>query len=214
DVMDFWRPNYRTTALVDGRYSIKIYLDSVKKAWRDYQAQGGHPLTAFDHFCYHQPFTRQAVKGHAQLAREGEISTELRDAQLEGTLDYNRVIGNSYTASLYVGLISLLDSRTDDLSGHRVGFFSYGSGAVSELFAGVIQPGYRARTHRDEHHADIAARQPISYERYYELHERPEDVDGGEHLREVATPGPFRYAGVVNHERRYEATGDPAPTEA
>ncbi|MCF6254394.1 MAG: hydroxymethylglutaryl-CoA synthase, partial [Thiomicrorhabdus sp.] len=29
DVMDFWRPNHRTTALVDGKYSTKVYLNSL-----------------------------------------------------------------------------------------------------------------------------------------------------------------------------------------
>ena len=32
DVMDFWRPNYRATALVDGKYSTKIYLRALKKS--------------------------------------------------------------------------------------------------------------------------------------------------------------------------------------
>lgn len=213
DINDFWRPNYRSTAVVDGRYSIKVYLDAVKQSWRDYREQGGHELTEFEHFCYHQPFTRQAVKGHAMLAREGGIDAELRDAQLEHTLDYNRVLGNSYTASIYVGLLSLLDGSEDDLSGHRVGFFSYGSGAVAELFAGVVQPGYRSRSHRREHLAAIESRTPISYERYHELHERPDDVDGGDHPRDRVTTGPFRFAGVRGHERLYEATADTAPGE-
>ncbi|MGO2659937.1 hydroxymethylglutaryl-CoA synthase [Mycetocola reblochoni] len=206
DIMDFWRPNYRSTAIVDGRYSIKAYLDSVKQSWRDYRAQGGHELSEFDHFCYHQPFTRQAVKGHATLAREGGVDAETRDAQLEHTLDYNRVLGNSYTASLYVGLLSLLDSSPDDLTGHRIGFFSYGSGAVGELFAGVVQPGYRTRSHRTEHRAAIDGRTPIDYARYFELHERPDDVDGGDHPRERGTTGPFRFAGVRDHGRVYEPT--------
>ncbi len=41
DVMDFWRPNYRSTALVDGKYSTKIYLKALKLAWQHYQEQTG-----------------------------------------------------------------------------------------------------------------------------------------------------------------------------
>ena len=38
--------------------------------------------------------------------------------QIGNSLRYNRLMGNSYTGSLYVGLCSLLESE-DDLAGHR-----------------------------------------------------------------------------------------------
>ena len=37
DVMDFWRPNYLSTALVDGQYSTKVYLRCVRSASQDFQ---------------------------------------------------------------------------------------------------------------------------------------------------------------------------------
>ncbi|WP_236301256.1 hydroxymethylglutaryl-CoA synthase [Candidatus Liberibacter asiaticus] len=58
--MDFWRPNYRRTALVDGKYSTKIYLQSLEAVWHDYQKNKGHDFNDFQYFCYHQPFTRMA----------------------------------------------------------------------------------------------------------------------------------------------------------
>lgn len=69
DVMDFWRPNYRSTAVVDGRLSLRAYTDSLAGAWQDFQAQGGAALADIDAFVYHQPFTKMAVKAHAHLAR-------------------------------------------------------------------------------------------------------------------------------------------------
>ena len=49
-------------------------------------------------------------------------------------------IGNSYTAALYTNLASLVDAT--DLTGKRVGAFSYGSGAIATMFAldGVAVP--------------------------------------------------------------------------
>lgn len=207
DVMDFWRPNYRREALVDGKYSVKIYLEAVAAAWRDYREQGGRDLETFDHFCYHQPFTRMAAKAHRHLARvAGGIDNDTADAQLEHTFDYNRELGNSYTASIYAGLVSLIDASDEDLSGHCVGFFSYGSGAVAELFSGVLQPGYRSPERAERHRRALARRRPISYDEYSRLHAEPEPVDGGEHVFARVTSGPFRLAGIAGHERRYEST--------
>ncbi|DAA72770.1 TPA_exp: Uncharacterized protein A8136_5439 [Trichophyton benhamiae CBS 112371] len=44
--------------------------------------------------------------------------------------------GNSYTASVYFGLVSLLSSvQGKELLGKRVGFFSYGSGLASSMYS-------------------------------------------------------------------------------
>ncbi|MGB3414953.1 MAG: hydroxymethylglutaryl-CoA synthase, partial [Microbacteriaceae bacterium] len=67
EIMDFWRPNYSSTAFVDGKYSIKAYLTAVDEAWADYRKNGGSDFSEFDYFCYHQPFTKMAVKAHAHL---------------------------------------------------------------------------------------------------------------------------------------------------
>ena len=34
-VMDFWRPNYLNEAVVDGKYSTKVYLQSLIKCWQE-----------------------------------------------------------------------------------------------------------------------------------------------------------------------------------
>ena len=59
------------------------------------------------------------------------------------SLQYAKRIGNCYTASLYIGLLSLLEHTRDNLAGHRIGFYSYGSGATAEYFSGVVQPHYQ-----------------------------------------------------------------------
>ncbi len=105
DVMDFWRPNYRTTAVVDGRLSLRAYTESLSGAWADLQAQGGPSFTDIDTFCYHQPFTKMAVKAHQHLTKVvgAPRDPEVLDAQIGDSLRYNKQIGNSYTASMYIG---------------------------------------------------------------------------------------------------------------
>ncbi|QDY80398.1 hydroxymethylglutaryl-CoA synthase [Streptomyces qinzhouensis] len=207
DIMDFWRPNYRTTALVDGKASLDAYLDAVDGAWLDYRARGGLPFEKLRTVCYHQPFTRIAHKAHRRLERaEGLTSTvQAIDEAIAPTTTYNQVIGNSYTASMYLALAALLDSDAD-LGGDDIGLFSYGSGSVAEFFTGRVGPAYRAHLRADAHRAQIARREPISYAAYRDLHTRALPVDGTPHEVGRRTLGRYRLAGIRDHQRQYRAT--------
>lgn len=207
DVMDFWRPNYRSNALVDGKYSTKIYLRSLKRSWENFCEESPVRYSDIDYFCYHLPFGKMAQKAHSHLARvnkSGQTPDELA-AQIEPTLLYNREIGNSYTASMYIGLCSLLENSDQDLSNSRVGLFSYGSGCVAEFFAGVVQPEYRAALHRSEHQELLSARSALSYEAYLALYQYPNPTDGGAYQMPVQSSGRFRLAAINDHKREYVA---------
>lgn len=206
DVMDFWRPNYRETALVDGQESINAYLQALEGAWKDYAQQDGRSLEEFAAFIYHQPFTKMAYKAHRHLLNFcGHAADQDAVARALGrTTTYNTVIGNSYTASVYLGLAALLD-QAEDLTGRAVGFLSYGSGSVAELFAGTVVAGYRERLRTGANRQAIDRREPLDYAGYRELHERSLPVDGGDHRTPVQTTGPFRLAGISGHKRVYEA---------
>ncbi|NYD67248.1 hydroxymethylglutaryl-CoA synthase [Agromyces atrinae] len=203
DVMDFWRPNHRSTAVVDGKLSIDAYINATTGAWADLASRGGPAFESIERFCYHQPFTRMAVKAHRKLAASvAELGNDEADVQLDGTFDYNRRIGNSYTASIYLALAALLDTD-DDLAGKRLGFLSYGSGAVSEFFTGIVSAGYREHVRADENRALLDGRTPIGDEQYLALQRfTPADVSNYETTRE--TPGRFRFGGVDGDKRVYE----------
>lgn len=205
DVMDFWRPNYRTTALVDGKYSTKIYLKSLKRAWENFRLASGRRFDELSYFCYHLPFSRMAQKAHQHLARlnKAPLSAEQLEQQIEPTLNYNRTIGNSYTASMYIGLCSLLENCDDDLSGKRIGFFSYGSGCVAEFFSGTVLAGYREALHAQRHQAMLEQRQALGYQEYLELYHHPDFRDGEEHPLPHVTRGRFRLAAISHHKREY-----------
>ncbi|MEH3088859.1 MAG: hydroxymethylglutaryl-CoA synthase [Microbacterium arborescens] len=200
EVDDFWRPNDSVTAVVDGKLSISAYLDGIAGAWDDYRAHGGVEIGDIDWFCHHQPFTKMAVKAHRALGQH--VGVELDPDVVTATTGYNRRIGNSYTASLYIALAALLEDETD-LAGSRIGLFSYGSGSVSEFFTLVVQPGYREATRGAETEAILASRTAVDVPTYRDLHDathRDSTVDV-----EIApeSPGPFHFAGIVGRARRY-----------
>ncbi|MDT9698367.1 hydroxymethylglutaryl-CoA synthase [Streptomyces sp. P17] len=205
DVMDFWRPNYREAALVDGQESIGAYLLAVQGSWKDYTEQGGRALDEFAAFCYHQPFTKMAYKAHRQLLNYcGHGVDEDRVTRDLGlTTAYNNVIGNSYTASLYLALAALLD-QADDLTDRHIGFLSYGSGSVAEFFAGTPVPGYREHLRTKAHREAVDRRTPVDYARYRGLHAYAFPPDGGDHRTPCETTGPYRLAALRDHKRVYE----------
>lgn len=205
DVMDFWRPNYRTTALVDGKYSTKIYLKSLKKAWESFREVSPLSFTDLSRFCYHLPFSRMAQKAHQHLAKMNKVALaqDEIEEQIEPTLSYNRIIGNSYTASMYIGLCSLLETCHESLAGQRIGFFSYGSGCVAEFFSGTVKPGYEQHLHTERHRQMLENRQSLSYDEYLNLYRYPNPTDGGQHELPHVTQGRYRLAAINHHKREY-----------
>ena len=217
DVDDFWRPNDSTTAIVDGALSVTAYLDALTGAWTDLAAQGGPAMAEIDRVLYHQPFTKMAKKAQVHLAGltgedlDTEIvagtpgdsaSTRPRDTGLATSTLYNRRLGNSYTASLYAGLCSLLDHDAD-LAGKRIGLFSYGSGSVGEFFTARVVPGYEQQSRRQAVTEALDARVPLSIDAYRALH-AAELSSAEDASTPKVTAGPFRFAGVKGRARLYE----------
>ncbi len=213
DVNDFWRPNYLDEALVDGKYSIRIYLRALEASWKDYAAQTGSAFDSFDRFCYHMPFTRMANKAHLHLAHYLKLHRPVAelDAQVEQSLVYNRLTGNCYTASLYIGLLSLLENDAADLAGRRIGMFSYGSGCMGSFFGGTVAPGYRSVLPTDEHRRLLRERRMLDIDTYERFYSFAIPKDGSSFRTGTHPTGWFRLAGVEGHKRLYEtADGRPA----
>ena len=210
DVMDFWRPNYRSEALVDGKYSTMVYIHVLQEAWKQYAAASGRKLSDFDRFCYHIPFTRMAEKAHRKLARK--LREPVDDAKLEAlladSLRYSRIVGNCYAGSMYLGLVSLLETAEDELSGDRIGFYSYGSGCVGEFFSGTVLAGYRDFLFSDRHRNLLDNRVELTYQQYEDIFNYGVPTDGGEYAFPQYKTGPFRFSGISQHKREYESLVD------
>ncbi len=208
DVMDFWRPNYRDEAFVEGKYSCELYLRLVQKTWEQYSQRSGRTLKDHARFCYHVPVPKLVEKAHQCLLRfndEPTISSEELKQELEPALAYGRIVGNCYTASLYLSLISLLENTKEDLSNKRVGFYSYGSGCVAEFFSGLIQPGYRKMLDLDYHQALLGKREALSLAQYEAFYNFKQPVDGGLVTVDNHQKGLYRLSRFENHKRIYEA---------
>jgi len=99
---------------------------------------------------------------------------EVYESKLSSSLIASSMIGNLYTASLYLGFRSSLEyeyQKGIDLLGKRIGFGSYGSGSSAMVFSGVIQPEYKEVVKDMNLEMEMGDRRKLSLEEYEILHE-------------------------------------------
>ena len=99
---------------------------------------------------------------------------EIYESKLSSSLVASTMIGNLYTASLYLGFRSSLEfeyKKGIDLEGKRIGFGSYGSGSSAMVFSGVVQPEYEEIVNKMDLELEIGNRKRLTWEEYEELHE-------------------------------------------
>lgn len=211
DIMDFWRPNYRDEALVEGKYSCEVYLRLVQKTWEQYTQLSNRQFFDHAHFCYHVPVPKLVEKAHQCLLKFNglpKLSALALDTVLEPSLRYGKWIGNCYSAALYLSLISLLENTKESLSGKRIGFYSYGSGCVAEFFSGVVQPRYQDRLDTAFHQALLSNRVPLLQQEYEHFYAFTQPVDGSTVVLKPTQTGSFRLAAFKDHKRIYENVSD------
>jgi len=201
DTMDFWRPNYMSEALVDGKYSTKVYIHTLIETWKEYAQRSQRTFADHARFCYHLPFTRMAIKAHERLAKY--VGASLSENLISSGLTFAKQTGNAYTAALYIGLTSLLENDTEDLSEQRVGLFSYGSGSVGEFFSAKIQKNYSIYTNKDFHTKILSSREYLSCKEYEKFFSYQLPVDGSKHLTPSISSHGFRLLGIDGHKRLY-----------
>lgn len=206
DVMDFWRPNYATTPFVNGIYSTQQYLDSLKTTWAEYQKRTGLTLTDFASVCFHLPYPKLALKGLKKIL-DKSVSEEKKD-QLQYNFDqsilYSQRVGNIYTGSLFLGLLSLLENRPQLKAGDRIALFSYGSGAVSEIFSANLVPGFEQLL--DHKRMDkLDQRTVLSVADYERLFYEEVDLDSsGNQVFEPAPLQTYALTEIKEHQRTYQ----------
>lgn len=205
DVMDFWRPNYSTTPYVNGLYSTQQYLDCLKTTWDEYQKRHKLSLKDFAAYCFHLPYPKLALKGLNKIMDKSlpqEQQDQLKE-NFEKSILYSQKVGNIYTGSLFLGLLSLLENSDNLKAGDKIALFSYGSGAVAEIFSVSLVPSYEkqlSRTRLEE----LDQRQALSVEEYEHIFfaEAKLDAEGNASFSGYEDQS-FALAEIAEHQRKY-----------
>ena len=207
DVMDFWRPNYSQYAFVEGKFSTEQYLGCLTTTWDKYLEKNNKQLSDFDAICLHLPYPKLGLKGLSTLLEteaDDAIKEKLSERFNESIL-YSQRVGNIYTGSLFLGLLSLLENSTNLNPGDKIALYSYGSGAVAEIFSMTLVPGYEKQL-KQNRFDEFNSRTRISIEEYEEMFFRDTTVDseGNLDISDIKDDSRFVLEKIENHKRIYK----------
>lgn len=199
DINDFWRPIYSDVALVDGKYSNEEYQRLFTTTMKAHFERFNKSLEDYTALTFHIPYTKMGLKALKLIADENQHPHLFSNFQLSTT--YNRLVGNVYTASLYLSIISLL-VKGDLKSGDSIGMFSYGSGAVGEFFAGIVQEGYK--DHILIQDDELNSRIKLSVKEYESMYGSKPNSEGMHQIFDTSNEtSEFYLKEIKNHVRIY-----------
>jgi len=170
EISDFWRPLYSDFAFVDGKFSNEAYLSFLVEVWEQYKEKTQTKLSDFENLLFHVPYTKMGKYAIRKLAEsEPEDDIERLKAYHEDSVFYNKQVGNIYTGSLYLSLLSFLEQGPELAGGTRLGLFSYGSGAVGEFFSGRLKENYKDHLNKETHEDLLNSRRELSIDEYEKM---------------------------------------------
>ena len=140
----FHAPNCK---LVQKSYARLLY--------NDYLVQPDHPL-----FKGNVPDSVSSLSYEASLSDKGvekafmTLSKDLYAERVKAGILAPTMVGNMYSATVYAGLVSLIDGVGEGLEGKRASLFSYGSGLASTLFSVTFRRPNQLASIRQKHQLD------------------------------------------------------------
>lgn len=181
----------------EGQYSNQCYQDRIREAYAHYQEESGKvkPYENWRFLIFHLPYafhgkrlfteifgiengmntaTSDDIKAIAQTEEYKNLVAE----KIEITQRASSEIGNLYTASIFMALLSALQvsySDGEDLAGKEVGFLAYGSGSKSKVFAGKIGENWKDVVEKWNLFDELNKRAAIDFNTYEKLHRKQLD---------------------------------------
>ena len=119
------------------------------------------------------PYNHEDVKSWKKAASKSSLYKKFITEKIADGEVASGEIGNMYTASIFMSLIShlfLCFQNQEELIGKNFGFISYGSGSKSKTFEGIIQSDWKNKIKDLDMIAALENRTFIDFETYEKLH--------------------------------------------
>ena len=185
----------------DGQYSNECYINRIKEAYQHFKVESNQEKNLSNEWeliLMHLPYCYQGRRTFIEIfteenpelldQQEGENLKEKTRA-LSKSPEYLEFvtkklypaevasgnIGNIYTGSIFLGLLSALYfalKNDRNITEHKVGFIAYGSGSKSKVFEGTIQSDWKKTIEKTDLFNILENRIPINFETYEILHKK------------------------------------------
>lgn len=192
---------HKDQPVFDGQYSNQCYTDRTRDAYFSFKQQTGFNGTLYDQWqniIMHLPYAYQGRRMLTEIfaldsdamaidRNDPDFALHLKDvAKSESYREFVRkklqpselassLIGNLYTGSIFMGLLSALcDAYRSKhaISGTVFGFLAYGSGSKSKVFQGEIQQNWKNAISKVKLFETLEESVAIDFETYEKLHRK------------------------------------------
>ena len=194
---------HKDQPVFDGQYSNQCYMDRTRNAYFSFKKLKNTTETLYNSWnsiIMHLPYSFQGRRMLSEIyaldsaekiiseniesadyqlkikevAKSEEyrnfVTEKLQPAELASSL-----IGNLYTGSIFMGLLSTLAHFYDtnkEIAGTQFGFLAYGSGSKSKVFEGTIQPEWKAALENVKLFENLEESTEIDFNTYEGLHKK------------------------------------------
>ncbi|BDR56788.1 hydroxymethylglutaryl-CoA synthase family protein [Xylocopilactobacillus apis] len=200
NVPDFYRPMGCEEAIVDGPLSNQTYLQFFKHVFEDFFKSKPIMPEDLKMINFHMPYTKIGLKALNEIKDQINIDKFEEWVNLfnQGK-SLNAEVGNIYTGSLYLNLLSNVlagNLNKEDL----IGMYSYGSGSQSEF--------YVLKAHAIPDLSSLSDllinRQEVEIKTYEKMYQERSDELNQQFNSEGIRLGDFYLKEVVNGNRIYD----------
>lgn len=178
----------------DGQYSNQCYQDRIREAYQHYKeiTKQEKPYESWKYIIFHLPYAFHGKRIFTEIyslenglpygtpdeqkaVAKSENYLQLINDKIEKTQRASSEIGNMYTASVFMGLLSALQTsfnENEELSGKEIGFVGYGSGSKSKVFAGKVSENWKNVVAKWNLFEYLNDRTAVDFETYEQLHRK------------------------------------------
>jgi hydroxymethylglutaryl-CoA synthase len=194
---------HKDQPVFDGQYSNQCYMDRTRNAYFSLKKLKNTSETlynAWNNIIMHLPYSFQGRRMLSEIyaldSADKIISENIAPADYQTKIkevgkseEYKKfvtgklqpaelassLIGNLYTGSIFMGLLSTLAHYYDtkqEIAGTKFGFLAYGSGSKSKVFEGTIQPEWQSALENVKLFENLAESVEIDFNTYESLHKK------------------------------------------
>lgn len=178
----------------DGQYSNQCYQDRIREAYDHYKQITGKdtPYKNWKYLIFHLPYAFHGKRVFTEIyslenglsyntpeeqkaAAKSPEYIQFINAAIEKSQRASSEIGNMYTASIFMALLSALQvsfNENEELAGQEIGFLGYGSGSKSKVFAGKVSENWKSVAEKWDLFENLKTRTAIDFETYEKLHRK------------------------------------------
>lgn len=194
---------HKDQPVFDGQYSNQCYMDRTRNAYFSFKKLKNTTETIYNSWesiIMHLPYAFQgrrmlseiyALDAATPIISVDEDAAEYQNKlkEISKTPEYKNfveeklmpaelassLIGNLYTGSIFMGLLSTLAHFYDsgkEISNTTFGFLAYGSGSKSKVFEGIIQGEWKSAISNTTLFETLAKSFEIDFDTYEKLHKK------------------------------------------